>query len=43
MTDENIRTYWAARSGGDKEWACMDLGALYDVYAIQAFQVNAVD
>lgn len=35
MTDENIRTYWAARSGGDKEWACMDLGALYDVYAIQ--------
>jgi xylan 1,4-beta-xylosidase len=35
MTDENIRTYWSARSGNDKEWVVMDLGASYDVYAVQ--------
>ena len=35
MTDENIRTYWAAKSGSSSEWASIDLGAEYDVYAIQ--------
>lgn len=35
MTDENIRTYWAAQSGSDSEWASIDLGAEYDIYAIQ--------
>ncbi|MFY0600057.1 MAG: family 43 glycosylhydrolase [Cyclobacteriaceae bacterium] len=34
MVDENIRTYWAAKSGGD-EWAVVDLGSEEDVYAVQ--------
>ncbi len=35
MVDENIRTYWAAKSGNSTEWASIDLGAAYDVYAVQ--------
>jgi hypothetical protein len=35
MTDENIRTYWAATSGNDNEWASMDLGDMYNVHSIQ--------
>ena len=35
ITDENIRTYWAAESGGDNEFAMVDMGELYDVFAIQ--------
>jgi hypothetical protein len=35
MTDEDIRTYWAAKSGKPGEWASMDLGASSTVYAIQ--------
>ncbi len=35
MTDENIRTYWAAKSGDSSEYAIMDLGEEYDVAAIQ--------
>jgi len=35
MTDENIRTYWAAKSGDSTEYAIMDLGEEYDVSAIQ--------
>ncbi len=35
MTDENIRTFWASQSGNDTEWAVMDLGKAYDVYAVQ--------
>jgi hypothetical protein len=35
MTDENIRTYWAAKSGDSGEFAILDLGKLVDVYAIQ--------
>ncbi len=35
MTDENIRTYWAAESGKEGEFAILDLGKSYDVYAIQ--------
>ncbi len=35
MADEDIRTYWAATSGKASEWAVMDLGKSYDVYALQ--------
>jgi hypothetical protein len=35
MVDENIRTYWAAATGDSTEWAEVDLGQPYDVYAIQ--------
>ncbi len=46
-SDENIRTYWAAKSGEPGEWLQMDLGGLKEVHAIQinyydhkAFQHN---
>lgn len=35
MTNESIRTYWAAKSGDSSKYAIMDLGKEYDVYAIQ--------
>ena len=35
MADENIRTYWAAKSGNEGEFAILDLGKSYDIYAIQ--------
>lgn len=35
MTDEDIRSYWAARDSSGKGWVTMDLGKKYDVYAIQ--------
>jgi xylan 1,4-beta-xylosidase len=35
MTDENIRTYWSAKTGNPDEYAKIDLGAPCDVYAIQ--------
>jgi xylan 1,4-beta-xylosidase len=35
MTDEDIRTYWSAESGGANEFAILDLGEPYDVYAVQ--------
>lgn len=35
MTDEDIRTYWAAASGDSGEYATVDLGKLCDVYAVQ--------
>ncbi|MFC2138838.1 family 43 glycosylhydrolase [Bacteroidota bacterium] len=35
MTDENIRTYWAAKSGDSGEFAILDLGKPFDVYALQ--------
>ncbi len=35
MTDENIRTYWASESGSPDEYAVIDLGKTYDVYAVQ--------
>lgn len=35
MTDENIRTYWSAKSGGSNEFAIMDLDKMYDVFALQ--------
>lgn len=40
INDEDIRTYWAATSGSDKEWASIDLGEDCDVYAVQ---VNFAD
>lgn len=33
--DENIRTYWSAKSGDSSEWISIDLGSEYDVYAVQ--------
>lgn len=35
MTDENIRTSFAAESGDEGEWAMMDLGDVFDIYALQ--------
>jgi xylan 1,4-beta-xylosidase len=35
MTNEDIRTYWAAASGGANEYAILDMGGPSDVYAIQ--------
>jgi xylan 1,4-beta-xylosidase len=35
MVDEDIRTYWAAKSGDAGEYAVIDLEKLYDVYALQ--------
>ncbi len=34
LTDENCQTVWQAE-GCDGEWACIDLGKIYDVRAIQ--------
>jgi hypothetical protein len=33
--DENIRTYWSAKSGNPGEWLQSDLGAVSSVHAIQ--------
>lgn len=35
MVDEDIRTYWAAETGDKTEFAIIDLGANYEVHAIQ--------
>ncbi len=35
ITDEDIRTYWAAKTGSNNEYASIDLGKTYDVYSIQ--------
>ncbi|HEY9551116.1 MAG TPA: family 43 glycosylhydrolase [Prevotella sp.] len=35
LTDENIRTYWSARSGNAGEWIKLDLKQAMDVRAIQ--------
>lgn len=35
ITDEDIRTYWAAKTGGPDEFAIIDLGENYDVYSVQ--------
>jgi xylan 1,4-beta-xylosidase len=35
MTDEDIRTYWSAESGDPGEYAILDLGEEYDMYAVQ--------
>jgi hypothetical protein len=38
--DENIRTWWSARTGGLGEWLCVDLGK---PCRIEAVQVNLAD
>lgn len=35
MVNEDIRTYWAAQTGNEGEFAVVDLEGMYDVYAIQ--------
>jgi hypothetical protein len=35
ITDENMRTYWAATTGGTDEWAQMDLGSMCTIRAMQ--------
>ncbi|WP_321290542.1 family 43 glycosylhydrolase [uncultured Sunxiuqinia sp.] len=35
MVNEDIRTYWSAETGSDKEWAVIDLEQNFDVSAIQ--------
>ena len=35
MNDEEIRTYWAAKTGDKGEYAMMDLGETADIHAIQ--------
>jgi len=33
--DEDVRTYWSAKSGNKGEWLCVDLKKQCDVYALQ--------
>ncbi len=40
ITDENMRTYWAAATGGTDEWVQMDLGGMR---TIRAMQLNFYD
>jgi xylan 1,4-beta-xylosidase len=35
MSDEDIRTYWSAKSGNDNEWAIIDLGEVKKVHGVQ--------
>ncbi len=35
MTDEDIRTYWSDESGGENEFAVLDMEEHYDVFALQ--------
>lgn len=35
IADEDIRTYWAAQTGNAGEYAMIDLGYNYDIYALQ--------
>lgn len=35
LTDENMRTYWSARSGNPGEWVQLDLGAEKTINAVQ--------
>ncbi len=39
-SDENMKTWWSAETGNAGEWLELDLGTMYDVYAIQ---VNFAD
>ena len=39
-TDENMRTWWSAKSGDAGEWLSLDLGSICEV---QALQVNFAD
>lgn len=35
MADEDIRTYWSAKTGNSDEWMMLDLDENYDVFALQ--------
>lgn len=35
LTDENVKSFWLARSNGEKEWVTIDLQQPGNVYAIQ--------
>ena len=35
ITDEDIRTFWKAETNRPGEWAELDLGAVYEVHAVQ--------
>ncbi len=35
MVNEDIRTYWSAKSGAEGEWAVVDLGEVCDINALQ--------
>lgn len=34
-TEENVQTWWRAASKGRDEWLCVDLGKVFDIYAVQ--------
>ena len=38
--EENVQTWWRAAGNGRDEWLCLDLGAVYEVHAVQ---VNFAD
>ena len=40
-SDENIRTWWSAKTGGAEEWLQMDLGKAYDVS--RGLQINLIE
>ena len=40
LTDESMRTYWSAQTGGTDEWAQIDLG---QVKTVRALQLNYYD
>ena len=43
-TEENVQTWWRAASNSRSEWLQVDLGAIYDVHAIQVnFADDAID
>ena len=39
-TEENVQTWWRAATNSRGEWLCVDLGKVFDVYAVQ---VNFAD
>ena len=39
-TEENVQTWWRAATNSRDEWLCVDLGAAFDVHAVQ---VNFAD
>ena len=42
--DENVQTWWRAKSSGRDEWLCMDLGKVCDVRVVQVnFADDAID
>lgn len=35
VTDENCKTYWLAKENNDRQWLCIDLESICDIYALQ--------